>query len=259
MGSKTKRDLIIGSTSQIAQYFDSNIIKSSSRNIDNKIFLENWNKVYICFAEQRTSLSKMAEFKHLFYDVNFYKTKMVINKIKAETIIFLSTTELWNLCSGPIDLNVNFNFKQNYYTDSKFKITQELATRENIMIIYPFNFNSRFRSKYFLFGKVYDSIVNKRKIELGNVDFRRDLMHTRYVSKQLENTSESKVIGTGRLTHVGDFIRDLYHHASLDYEEYISQSTQSSIKNTRVENWSATTCKDYDYNRLILDTTMEMK
>jgi len=258
MGSKTKRDLIIGSTSQVAQYFGQNTVRCSSRNIDDKIFLENWNRVYVCFAEQRTSLSEQIEFKHFFYDVNFHKTKMVVDKIKAETIIFLSTTELWNLCSGPVDLSIDYNFRQNYYTDSKFMITQEMKKRENVIIAYPFNFNSKFRSKYFLFGKVYNGITNKEKIELGNIDFRRDLMHAKYVSKQLEKASESIIIGTGRLTHVGNFIKDLYRHSGLDYCEYVSHPDAGS-QNNRVENWNATMSTDYSYSQLILDTITEMK
>lgn len=258
MGSKTKRDLIIGSTSQVAQFFNQNTVRCPSRNIDDKIFLENWNRVYVCFAEQRTSLSEQVEFKQFFYDVNFHKTKMVVDKIKAETIIFLSTTELWNLCSGPIDLDVDYNFRQNYYTDSKLMITQELMERENVIIAYPFNFNSKFRSKYFLFGKIYNGIVNKEKIELGNIDFRRDLMHAKYVSKQLEKASKNIIIGTGRLTHVGNFIKDLYRHAGLDYYKYVFHPNVNS-QNNRVENWNATISTNYGYNQLILDTITEMK
>ena len=249
MASKVKKDLIIGDTSQVAQYFDQKIIRSSSRRIDDKIFLEKWNRVYLCFAEQRTSLSKVAEFKELFYSVNFDKTMMIINRIKAKKIIFLSTTELWNMCTGPIDLSIDFNFRQNYYTDSKLKITQKLKNRENVIIAYPFNFNSKFRSKFFLFGKVFDSITNKTKIELGNVD----------VSSQLKNILESKVIGSGRLTHVGDFINDLYAHANLNHKKYVTYNlTLKQNKINRKENWCSILDDDYSYNKLLLETIEEI-
>ena len=137
-------------------------------------------------------------------------------------------------------------------------ITQELRERENVIIVYPFNFNSKFRGKYFLFGKVYNSIVNKKKIELGNINFKRDLMHTKYVSSQLEKVSKNIIIGTRRLTHIGEFIKDLYHHAGLDYHKYVFHPEVKS-KNNRVENWSATMSIDYDYDQLILDTITEMK
>lgn len=259
MGSETKKDLIIGDTSQVAQYLSSKIIRCSSRNIDEKIFLENWDRVYICFAEQRTSLSEITEYKDLFYNINYKKTKMVADKIKAVNIVFLSTTELWNMQAGPIDLEIDYNFRQNYYTDSKLKITEELKNRENVIIAYPFNFNSKFRSKYFLFGKILSSIINKEKVQIGNVDFYRDLMHAKYVSRVLESLEESKVIGTGRLTHIGDFIKDLYIKSDLEYEEYVSYHKTDLRANTRVENWCAHEAIDYNYNDLILDTMLEIR
>jgi len=259
MGSKIKRDLIIGNTSQVARYLSPQIVRCSSRNIDEKIFLESWNRVYICFAEQRTSLSKVAEYKDLFYSVNYTKTKSIVEKIKSNKIIFLSTTELWNLQPGPIDLGVDFNFAQNYYTDSKFKITQELKNRENVIIAYPFNFNSKYRSNFFLFGKIFESLSNKREIQIGNVDFRRDLMHAKYVSKTLEHLQEDSVVGTGRLTHVGDFIKDLYTALDLNYEDFVFRSPTSPNKVKRVENWSSYKAKNYSYNDLILDTITEIK
>ena len=48
------KNLVIGNTSQLAYYFPDDYEKISSRNIEFKN--ENYDRVYICFAEQRTYL-----------------------------------------------------------------------------------------------------------------------------------------------------------------------------------------------------------
>ena len=61
------KDLLIGNTAQLAHYFPSTIQKISSRNISSDIFLNEWDRVYICFAEQRTFKKE----DQLFDQVNF--------------------------------------------------------------------------------------------------------------------------------------------------------------------------------------------
>ena len=137
-------DLIIGGSSQIAKYMPENYHRVSGRIIPEYVFNYPWKRVYICFAEQRTALADNKRFKSEFYDVNFHKTLAVINKLTAQTIVCFSTTELWNMCHGAIDLQTPYNFKENYYTDSKLLLTNTLKERENVITLYPFNFNSRF-------------------------------------------------------------------------------------------------------------------
>ena len=47
-------DLLIGNTSQLSYYFSNDIVKISSRNINADTFEKSWNRVYLCFAEQKT-------------------------------------------------------------------------------------------------------------------------------------------------------------------------------------------------------------
>lgn len=244
------KTLIIGASSQISQYLPDSYVRVSSREIPLTIYEEYWEKVYILFAEQRTAYANNKEYKSFFYDTNVSKTIDVIKKIKANRIIFLSTTELWNLCSGPININTDYNFVQNYYTDSKFIITNMLKTIENISICYPFNFNSSFRSEDFLFGKIFKSIKNKQKISVGNLNLDRELLHARYVADKLCNNNGSEIIGAGRLVNVKKFIIDLYKTNNLSYNEYVLDNSSDIINNNRFYYETET---DYSYEDLIRD------
>ena len=75
-----------------------------------------------------------------------------------------------------------------YYTESKLMLTETVKNRENIITVYPFNFNSKFRSETFLFGKIFDSIINRKKIEIGSTYYYRDILHAKYVASLLRTS-----------------------------------------------------------------------
>jgi hypothetical protein len=79
-------------------------------------------------------------------------------KNRCSRIIVFSTCELWNKHFGGINPETPMNFYETNYTKSKFEMTKRiLNNREsypNVIILYPFNFNSTERSKDFLFGKI---------------------------------------------------------------------------------------------------------
>lgn len=226
------KSLLIGDTSQVSRYFSNNVLKISSRNISAEIYDIFWDKVYILFAEQRTLYSNDLNYKDAFYNVNVNYTLEIINKLKCNNIIFLSTTELWNKCTGPINLNTQWNYIENYYTDSKRIITLELLKRQNVTICYPFNFNSIYRGKEFLFGKIYSSLKNKEKIKVGNLNLNREILHAKYVAKQISDTNKHCIIGSGSLTNIKSFIKDLYELCNLNFEELVEHENKSETKNS---------------------------
>jgi hypothetical protein len=246
------QDLIIGASSQIAQYLPRNITRVSSRQIPEWVFSENWNRVYICFSEQRTSLAKNSKYKSVFFDVNVTKTIDTIDRLKSQKIVCFSTTELWNFYNGPIALSDSFNFQENYYTESKLKMTNILSNRQDIILLFPFNFNSKHRRKTFLFGKIFDSIFYKKKIEIGSTYFYRDILHAKFVADQTIAATESKIIGSGRLVYVNDYIRDLYKLAQLEYNNMIIESDKSWRPPTTF--WLNSPDNLYSYNQLLADS-----
>ena len=86
-------DLVIGNSSQLFQYFKEykeNISGISSRNIDfNPIRNNNYDNVFLAFAEQRTFLEGDVEF---FNKTNVEYTLNIINNIKHNSKKIASKT-----------------------------------------------------------------------------------------------------------------------------------------------------------------------
>lgn len=214
------KDLLIGNTAQLAHYFPPTIQKISSRNVSNDVFLNNWNRVYICFAEQRTFKKE----DQLFDQINFEYTKNIIKKLNAKTIIYYSTAELWNNTVGEIDPSMAYNYHDSDYVKSKEKITNYLKSNyNNVKIAYPFNFNSKYRMPPFLFGKVLNSIIERKKIILGDTYYYRELLHPSFIVNETLNQNNDKIIGTGKLIFINDFIRSLYSAFDMNYNDYVEE------------------------------------
>jgi nucleoside-diphosphate-sugar epimerase len=256
------RNLVIGNTSQLSYYFPDDYVKISSRNIDyDFIRSENWNRVFLCFGESRKFLSDIK----IYDDINFYYTLEVINNIKdvSRNIIVYSTCELWNQIDGKIDISMNFNFFSTPYLQSKYRISKYLLNNKseyyNVFIIYPFNFNSIYRSDDFLFGKIFNSIINKKKIEIGYTYFYRDIVHPKFVVDKSISARGHEIIGSGRLTFVNDFIRDLYQHYQMDYDEYVIENFDKYNEYDKRKEYYLNSKKPlYTYMQLLKDTISDI-
>jgi len=255
-------NLIIGNTSQLSYYFPENYERISSRDINyDYILSKRWNTLYICFGESRKFIGDIK----LHDDINFYLTVEIINKLKdiSNRIIIYSTCELWNQYDGQIDLNLDFNFYTSSYTHSKYKLSKYILNNsgyDNVFIMYPFNFNSTYRSTEFLFGKIFDSIINKNKIEIGDTYFYRDIIHPKYVVEESINSKSHKIIGSGRLTFVNDFIRDLYKSFNLKFEDYVTEQIGNYNEYTKRNEYylKSKMCK-YSYQSLLQDTISDIE
>ena len=70
-----------------------------------------------------------------------------------------------------------FNYSSTNYLDSKRVMIAEIKDKfNNVIILHPFNFNSIYRKEGFLFYKIFDSIINEKKITIGNTYFYRELL-----------------------------------------------------------------------------------
>ena len=228
------KNLVIGSSSQLARYFPEDFVKVSSRNLDiDELSSHRWESVFVCFAEQRTYMANSSEeaIRNLFWDTNMDLVKSVIFRLQSvsDKIIYYSTAELWNKNVGAISLNTPFSFHSNHYTNSKYAITQELQNKQKypkVTIAYPFNFNSIHRGDQYLFGKVFKSILTGEKIVIGDTDYYRELLHPEMVvNASINNTEQGKdlVIGSGRLVHIGDFIKRLYQFFGMKFDIMVKQ------------------------------------
>lgn len=246
-------NLVIGNTAQLSYDFPEDYVKISSRNINyDYLKQQRWNRVYICFGESRKFIKDI----EIYDEINFKMTVNLINILKdiSQNIIVYSTCELWNKYEGKIDISMPFDFFSTPYQHSKYKLTNFiLKNYDNVLIMYPFNFNSIHRSTDFLFGKIFKSIIHKTKIDIGNTYFYRDLIHPKFVVNESINSNTHKIIGSGRLTFVNDFIRDLYKYYDMNYDEYVIENkSQDYIK--RSEYYLKSDYCLYDYNQLLRDT-----
>jgi len=227
-----EKKLIIGKNSQLSYFYPNSFTRISAREvISEQIYSETWDKVYLFFAEQRTSIANDKAYKDLFYKINVELTKEICKKIKSKKIIFLSTSELWNKCSGKVSIETPWNYTENFYTDSKKEITNFLLQDERITVFYPFNYNSIYRKQSFLFHKIYDSIINKKNIKVGNLNIRRELLHANFVKKEIENKKEHDLIGSGHLINIRNFIVELYKKNNLNYNDFVEENTDTKMVN----------------------------
>jgi GDP-D-mannose dehydratase len=125
-----------------------------------------------------------------------------------------------------------------------------------VKLIHPFYFNSVHRSKYFLFGKIFNSIIANQKIEVGNLDFYRDMVHAKFLVEKSISSEKDMVIGSGKLFNVREFVIDLYSNFDMNYYDYVKEDkiNKSNSKFLRANvDW------EYSYNDLLNDTINDIK
>jgi hypothetical protein len=254
--------LIIGSTSQLAHYFPKEFERISSRNISLRPYENSsYDRVFITFAEQRLEMNDLAP----FIDVNVSLTIDLVNFFKKHSnyVIVYGSCELWNNYNGEIDLNDKFDYDHNSkyarYCISKQMMIEKIQSlkEKNVIILYPFNFNSPYRKSNFLFSKIFDSIINKKEIEIGDTYFYRDLIHPKYVVKRSLEAKKDEIIGSGRLTFVNDFIRELYIKSGLNYNDYVTENfNQKSLSKKKILYLRS---KEIKYDNLLKDTLEDIK
>lgn len=245
-------NLIIGASSQLAYYLPSEFIRISSREIDFDFLNRKWDKVFLLFAEQRTFKEESN-----FVDINFELTVRVLDILgtNSNKIFLFSTSELWNMYDGPVNVDLPYKYSSTPYIESKRLLCEYInSDREkyhNVVIIYPFNFNSVYRKQGFLFYKIYDSILNKNFYELGNVDFYRDILHASTVVDRTLHAEKDTIIGAGVLINVKKFIEDIYYSLNLDIHKFLRFDNRDYLSNKR---------KDYYNHQLICsyEETLEL-
>jgi nucleoside-diphosphate-sugar epimerase len=246
--------LLIGNTSQISRFYPKEFIKISSRNIDTKTFDIQWEEVHLSFG-----LSVKNRSQSEYDEVNYFYTLDLINQLKrkSQKIVTFSTCELWSDCWGKIDIKTDFKFHQHPYILSKWKLVEKLKSMcdKKIITVYPFNFNSTFRTQDFLFGKIFNSIIKKEKIKIGDTYYFRDLLHANFVAHSCLSLKEDTIIGSGRMFWVNDFIQDLYKHFDMNYDEYV---TEIDNLNQSPKNEYYLKGNFYTYDRLLNDTISDI-
>lgn len=256
-------NLIIGNSSQLSYFFpDNNFYRISSRNINYNLLDKQYDKVYLTFANQRTFDKSLSEKD--FLDVNVKYTSSVVDyfsKISNKVIIY-GTAELWNNSAGPIDLHTSINYKYSPYVKSKEVLYNTLLENRlknkwnNVIIIHPFNFNSLYRKKGFLFYKIFDSLINGNKNYIGNININRDIVHVSYLISKSLICEDDTIIGSGKLINVEKFVNDIFLKYNKQYTDFLIQDKSIESYHKNNEYWLKT---EFIYNNLFEDTINEIK
>jgi nucleoside-diphosphate-sugar epimerase len=236
------QNLIIGKTAQLNFYFPDNYLRISSRNINFNEFADRkFDCVYILFAEQRTFLNEKECF---FTDINVDYTLKVVNFFKeiSNKVVIYSTSELWNDYEGEIEIIMPFKYNYSPYIKSKeilsTIINENKNLYKNVYIIYPFNFNSPWRKEGFLFFKIFNCILNKEKISIGDINMQRDIIHPQIIVNESINTDNDKLIGTGFLINIKKYIEDIFISKNMIFDDYVICNISNNLLNTRKEYYS---------------------
>lgn len=254
-------NLVIGNSSQLGICFPNNFTKISSRDID-FCKLKGFDTIFITFAEQRTFNKDLTE--QDFININVDYTSDVIDKLYNYNgkIIIYGTFELWNGYNGPVNIETPIKYNYSPYIKSKELLYNRLIENrvngkwENVFIIHPVNFNSTNRKNGFLFSKIFDSIINNIKIDVGDLDINRDVIHTKYLIDESLICDKDMIVGSGIITNIKDFIKNIYELMGLNYNDYVTEniSNISPHKNNVV--WLDTNKKYYN---LLKDTIYDIK
>jgi GDP-D-mannose dehydratase len=248
-------NLVVGN-SQVSKYLPVEYERISSRNIPKGTFKRRYNRVYLTFG-----LSVKGLRYDYYHAANVFHMLDMVKRFSkiSEKVIVYSTCELWSAYNGQVDLSMPISFQEEPYIRSKYEALKEIKKLDlyNIIFLFPYNFNSIHRSEDFLFGKVIQSIINKKKISIGNTDFYRDISHARWIAERSLESNCDMIIGSGCLTHVNRFIRSLYKEANLDYDEFVTEipGQFSFIKQTEFYTKQATI---YTTEQMIVDYTKEL-
>jgi len=127
-----------------------------------------------------------------------------------------------------------------------------------VIFVHPFYFNSVYRNKYFLFGKIFDSIIKKQRIDVGSLDFYRDMVHASFVVKKSIEATSDCMIGSGKLFHARTFIKDLYQLNNMDFDEYVKENV-SVLPTGKEKLIMAKVPWEYAYEDLLSDTQTELE
>lgn len=251
--------LVIGNKSQLARYFPTeNTTFISSRNIDiNSV--DKYDKVFFFFCEQRTFLNLSEKD---FCDINVDLTINLLNKIYNDKTKFYlySTCELWNNCEGGVTINTPHNFKYTPYVKSKQILAEKVIEfrhkkqQDNIRVFYPFNFNTPFRTEGFLFSKIFNSLINNVKIETGDLDFNRDLVHPKFIIERSFLANKDDLIGSGNVINIREFVHSLYKHIGMNVADYLYEQINEKPRHNKCFYHDT----DIKYNSLLEDTIKDV-
>ena len=196
------------------------------------------NEFYHLAAQSFVNYKFEDEFFKLNPNIN--GTHYILSAIKEYSpktkFYFAASSELFgNVSNYPQNENTKFNPRSaygvskvaGYYLTKNYREAYNLFACSGIL----FNHESPRRSVNFVSRKITHNLSlilsnKKKKIELGNINSKRDWGHAKdYVYAMWKMLQLKKpqdfVIGTGKLHSVKDFLNVAFKYVNLDYKKYV--------------------------------------
>jgi hypothetical protein len=102
--------------------------------------------------------------------------------------------------------------------------------------------------------------VIKRIVLLFVFYYYRDIFHPNFMVSEMMKAEGHQIVGSGRLTHVNDFIRNLYDFFGRDYEELVTENLGSFKEyDIKYEYYLKSKKAFYTYDQLFSDTVNDLK
>ena len=234
------KNLVIGNTSQLSHFFPDEYEKISSRNINFDYYASTYyNRIFFTFGENRTFIENDID-NFIQINVAYTLYLLLFFKNKCNKLIIYGTSELWNKYNGEVSIDFSFWHNSSPYILSKLILVNAIKTAKfkNVIIIHPFNFNSKYRKGKFLFGKINDSISKKKQIEIGDTNFNRDIVSPEYVVERSIKATSDELVGSGKLINIKDHIKNMYIKEGMIFEDYVTENYSLNLNLKRNEFYS---------------------
>jgi nucleoside-diphosphate-sugar epimerase len=119
-----------------------------------------------------------------------------------------------------------------------------------------------YRKSGYLFSKIFQSILNKQKIEIGDTYYYRDMIHPKMVvDLAIKNDiiGQDFIVGSGHLTYVNEFIRKLYNKMNMNYDDFVTENVKNHSIYRKNVFYNSIRHKENDPSNLLKLTIKELR
>ena len=90
---------------------------------------------------------------------------------------------------------------------------------------------------------------------MGNIDISRDIIHPKLIKEKIDNIDKDCIVGSGQLTNMKEFTKNLYEHYGMKYEDFVTENITSYSPHDGKKFWFST---DIKYTNLLSDTIIDI-
>jgi len=136
--------------------------------------------------------------------------------------------------------------------NTKKELTENTINNKKVITLFPCNFNSKYRQEGFLFHKLILAITKDQKSKVGNLDFHREIAHTKYITRKVLQANKSEIISPGFQVNIKQYFTDVLKHFNKKYSDYFIETDNKS--ESYLDNVYDIEDESYSYEKLVEQT-----